>query len=302
MSRVDLNLFQLLGHEAYAQARPVLPVHSPFEHRTLTTESYPLFTKEDLLAPRGLQENDIDDPNIKHYFFSLDQLVDVFPFLRNAFESTVRIAGRTGFLISSKGHVLTNAHVVESMILGTSDHLEAGVNISLDTKECVILSDGKSMTLKGAEIIHIGDDRKEPDVAIIRIPSLAGRKFIELSRHETEIGERIFLIGNPSVIGEQVISIGVVRGHSNVPNIRTGFIHLDCLSYGGNSGGPLIDLFGNCVGLFKASGLASGGIFLSIPPKDLQNGQRNESILQSISVDSSTILEILKSKGLFPQV
>ena len=273
-----------------SQTELVLPVYSPFKHRTLTVRTYNSLTKEDLLAPRVLQENDIKDPNIKHYFFSLNQIVNVFPFLRDAFESTVKIAGGSGFLISNHGHILTNAHVVESIILGSG--------ISLDTKENIVLSNGQRVTLEGAELIHRGNDKSEPDVAIIRVPGLAGRKFIELSKDEAKVGERIFLIGNPGIIGKQVISIGTVCGASDIPCIGTNFIHSNCLSYGGNSGGPLIDLFGRCVGLFKASGITSGGIFLHDLVKDDQK-QGHELILQSVSIDSSTLLAVLKSKDFF---
>lgn len=276
--------------QASGQTEFVLPVYSPFKHRTLTVRTYNSLTREDLLAPGTLLKKDIKDPNIKHYFFSLNQIVNVFPFLRDAFESTVRIAGGSGFLISNHGHILTNAHVVESMISGSS--------ISLDTKEDIVLSNGQRVTLQGAELIHRGDDRSEPDVAIIRVPGLSGRKFIQLSKDETKVGERIFLIGNPGIIGKQVISIGTVCGASNIPCISTNFIHSDCLSYGGNSGGPLIDLFGRCVGLFKGSGITSGGVFLQSLVKDDQK-QGDNLILQSVAIDSSTLLEVLKSKDFF---
>ena len=146
----------------------------------------------------------------------------------------------SGFIISADGYILTNNHVV-----GKADNI------------FVKLSSGKEYE---AELV--GTDPKS-DVAVIKI---SGDDFpvIELGdSDQLDIGEWAIAIGNPLGL-EATLTVGVIsaKGRSDL-NITGGgyesFIQTDAAINMGNSGGPLLNLDGQAIGLNTAIFSQSGG-------------------------------------------
>lgn len=154
----------------------------------------------------------------------------------------------SGVIVRSNGIVVTNAHVVKG-----ADELK------------VVLNDRREFP---AEIVA---QDEEIDVAVLkietngeRLPALA----IQSQSNDLEIGDIVLAIGNPFGVGQTVTS-GIVSalGRTNVTDLSS-FIQTDAAVNPGNSGGALVDLSGELVGvntaIFSRSG-GSNGIGFAIP-------------------------------------
>jgi serine protease Do len=158
---------------------------------------------------------------------------------------TVRSLG-SGFVINPSGYVVTNNHVVDDA-----------------TEIRVKLSDGREF-----EARVVGRDAKT-DVALLTIPA-SGLPVIPLGDSAAlQVGEPVMAIGNPFGL-EQTVTTGIISATGRV--IGAGpyddFIQTDASVNPGNSGGPLINVRGQAIGInaaiFTADG-GSNGIGFAIP-------------------------------------
>ena len=156
----------------------------------------------------------------------------------------------SGVIVSPKGYVLTNHHVVES-----ADEIE------------IALADGRKLRAK-----LVGSD-PESDLAVLQLQgvndALPAITFGEDS--SLRLGDVVLAIGNPFGVG-QTVTMGIVSGLGRTPGINTfeNFIQTDAAINPGNSGGALVDSNGNLVGVntaiySRAPGGASLGIGFAIP-------------------------------------
>ncbi len=159
---------------------------------------------------------------------------------------TIRVAGGqgSGFFIGRNGLVITNQHVV-----GNADRVS------------VLLSDGRNL------VGRVVARSRARDVALIRAPITSIRP-IPVRPRPAQVGEAVFAIGTPLKVALQsTVSKGIVSTIRRDRNGKT-FIQSDVNIQGGSSGGPLIDRFGNAIGItvagFNRKGLAIG-INLFIP-------------------------------------
>jgi Do/DeqQ family serine protease len=179
--------------------------------------------------------------------------------MRRAPQERVENSLGSGVIVRENGIIVTNAHVVKG-----ADELR------------VVLNDRREFP---AEIIA---QDEQIDVAVLRIdtkgerlPALA----IQSESDYLEIGDIVLAIGNPFGVGQTVTS-GIVSalGRTNVTDVSS-FIQTDAAVNPGNSGGALVDLSGELVGvntaIFSRSG-GSNGIGFAIP-----------SVLVSRAVDSA---------------
>lgn len=151
---------------------------------------------------------------------------------------TPQIGQGSGFIISQDGYIITNNHVVKDA----------------DTIS-VLLKDGREFTAK-----VIGQD-SNTDVALIKIEA-KDLPFLKLGNSDAlEIGQWVVAIGNP--LGLQAsLTVGVVsaKGRSDLDLVTLeDFIQTDAAINRGNSGGPLLNLSGEVVGVNTAIASSSGG-------------------------------------------
>ena len=156
----------------------------------------------------------------------------------------------SGFIVSADGYILTNNHVVEKA-----------------EKVTVTLRDGRDFE---AELV--GTD-PETEVAVIKIKA-ENVPYLELADSDNlEVGEWVIAIGNPFGLNHTVTA-GIVsaKGRSGLsfaghaPEFQD-FIQTDAAINFGNSGGPLINLDGDVVGINTAIMGPGGniGIGFAIP-------------------------------------
>ena len=171
------------------------------------------------------------------------------------------VSGGSGVIISPNGEILTNYHVVASM--GSTDN-------ALEVKT----SDGK--TYKAAVL---GKD-KELDIALIKIDA-AHLPYAKLGDSDgLRIGEWVVAIGNPLGL-EHTVTQGIISAKGR--KLDTGlssFLQTDAAINRGNSGGPLLNLRGEVVGINTAINPAGQNIGFAVPIsqvnrilKDLRSGK-----------------------------
>jgi serine protease Do len=152
----------------------------------------------------------------------------------------------SGFIISSDGFVLTNAHVVngaEEVIVKLYDKREFKAKI-------------------------IGSDRRS-DVALLKIDANGLPKVTIGDPSQLKVGEWVAAIGSPFGL-ENTMTAGIVsaKGRALPQENYVPFIQTDVAINPGNSGGPLFNLKGEVVGInsqiYSRSG-GSMGLSFSIP-------------------------------------
>jgi serine protease Do len=146
----------------------------------------------------------------------------------------------SGFIIDSKGVVLTNHHVVDG-----ADSVE------------VTLRDGRKFISR-----DIKSDPKT-DLAIVRIDAKgAALPYLELGNSDAmEVGDRVLAVGAPfGLTGSVTAGIVSAKGRSSQRiNMYEDFLQTDAAINPGNSGGPLVNLEGKVVGINSAIKSRSGG-------------------------------------------
>lgn len=143
----------------------------------------------------------------------------------------------SGFIISSDGDIITNAHVVESgdeIIVRTSDRREFVA------------------TLVGAD--------KRSDIALLKVAS-EGLPVVRIgSAKPLQVGEWVLAIGSPFGFDSSATA-GIVsaKGRSLPTENYVPFIQTDVAINPGNSGGPLFNLRGEVVGVNSQIYSRTGG-------------------------------------------
>ncbi len=206
-----------------------------------------IFTSKEIKTPR---HPFLDDPLFRHFFG--DRLE----------EEPQRAASLgSGVIVSPKGYILTNHHVVEA-----ADEIE------------VALIDGKKLKAKA-----VGSD-PETDIAVLQVEGGPVPAITFGDADALRVGDVVLAIGNPFGVG-QTVTMGIVSalGRSQLGiNTFENFIQTDAAINPGNSGGALIDSAGNLVGINTAIYSRSGGslgIGFAIPASSAKNVM--EQIIQT---------------------
>ena len=141
----------------------------------------------------------------------------------------------SGFVLSSDGYIMTNAHVVE----GADEVL-------------VTLTDKREFKAR-----IVGAD-KRTDVAVVKIQAtgLPAIKVGDVSR--LKVGEWVMAIGSPFGL-ENSVTAGIVSAKQRDTGDYLPFIQTDVAINPGNSGGPLINMRGEVVGINSQIYSRSGG-------------------------------------------
>ena len=202
----------------------------------------------------------------------------------------------SGFVYDNLGHIITNAHVVESA-----------------SKATVTFLDG---TQYDAEIV--GKD-KFTDIAVIKV-SEKPRLLYPLQMGDSSqlhVGEQVAAIGNPFGLSGSMTSGIVSQIGRLLPTQDSGFsipdvIQTDAAINPGNSGGPLLNMKGEVIGINTAIQSISGefsGIGFAVPsntalkivPSLIEDGEYNHPWIgisgRDIDPDLARVLELKDAKG-----
>ena len=144
----------------------------------------------------------------------------------------------SGVIVSPEGYILTNNHVIEA-----ADEID------------VVLADGRK-----ARATVVGTD-PETDLAVIRIESRNLSVIVLGHAEQARVGDVVLAIGNPFGVG-QTVTMGIISavGRNNLHiNHFENFIQTDAAINFGNSGGALVDVSGNLIGINSAIYSQTGG-------------------------------------------
>jgi len=175
-----------------------------------------IYTSQEIKRPR----NPLMDDPLFRYFFG-----------EPADSGVQRREGLgSGVIVSDKGYILTNHHVVESV-----DEIQ------------VALADSRKAAAR-----VVGTD-PETDLAVLKI-ELTRLPTITLARNDqVRVGDVVLAIGNPFGVG-QTVTMGIVSALGRPLGITTfeNFIQTDATIQPGNSGGALVDTNGDLIGINTA--------------------------------------------------
>lgn len=162
----------------------------------------------------------------------------------------------TGIIISKDGYVLTNKHVVQGSQAVT-----------------VVMSDGvthRDVTVVGSDPLN--------DVAFLKIGGVSDLKPAELGDSSSiRIGQKVVAIGNALGQYQNTVTSGIISGtgrsvtaglegaESASAEQLTDLIQTDAAINSGNSGGPLVNIAGQVIGVNTALASDANGIGFSIP-------------------------------------
>ena len=168
----------------------------------------------------------------------------------------------TGIIMSSDGYIVTNAHVVSgasviSVVL--TDETEAEEHKDDDSSKSItdrILEQqgaDKNANVLNAEMIGIDE---QTDLAVLKVSrtGLTEAKFG--SSQNIQVGELAIVIGNP--LGFELsntVTFGIISAtnrHLTVKDRTMNLIQTDASINKGNSGGPLINAYGQVIGITSA--------------------------------------------------
>jgi serine protease Do len=162
----------------------------------------------------------------------------------------------SGFVYDNRGHILTNNHVVEN-----------------SEKITVTFYDG---TEAKAEVV--GSD-KASDVAVIKVENTSFQTLPKGDSTKLKVGELVMAVGSPFELSQSVTTgiisaldrnnLGINMASPNEVGYES-FIQTDAPINRGNSGGPLVNMSGEVVGINSAivsGGSGNDGIGFAIPMK-----------------------------------
>ncbi|MDE6103684.1 MAG: trypsin-like peptidase domain-containing protein [Oscillospiraceae bacterium] len=154
----------------------------------------------------------------------------------------VATATGTGIVMTSEGYIITNAHVIYDNNTDTNYGKATGVS--------VLMSDETEY-----EATIIGYDT-DTDIAVLKIDA-SGLIPAEFGNSDDlQVGELVLAIGNP--LGFELfgsVTSGIVSALNREINIndkKMNLIQTDAAINSGNSGGPLINSYGQVIGINSA--------------------------------------------------
>lgn len=186
-----------------------------------------------------------DDP----YFRDIGYRVPVF---RQVGTRPQQVGAGTGFLIRSDGYILTNRHVVDDE----------------QAEYTALLANGEKKT---AQVVYRDENN---DIAVLKID---GNDYSIIPLGDSgnlKLGQTVAAIGNALGEYNNSVSVGIISGMNRTieaqdergrMEVLENVIQTDAAINRGNSGGPLLDLSGNAVGVSVAMERGASNIAFAIP-------------------------------------
>ncbi len=195
-----------------------------------------------------------------------------------------QVGAGSGFLVSADGYIVTNKHVVEDE----------------DATYTVILNDEQHKNEKAEARVVARDPNPDKDIAILKIEK-TGLPFLNLGDSGSlKVGQTAVAIGYALGEFNNTVSRGVVSGLNRSVSMsdssgRTetldGLIQTDAAVNPGNSGGPLLDINGQVIGVNVGMADAQS-IGFAIPINDVKAAYEQVKATGGISKEAAAFLGV----------
>ncbi|HEX9198100.1 MAG TPA: trypsin-like peptidase domain-containing protein, partial [Acidobacteriaceae bacterium] len=172
----------------------------------------------------------------------------------------------SGFIVDSRGYIITNNHVVDKA----------------DKIFVKISTDPDNPTEHGRPAHVVGVD-PETDIAVIKIDAPEPLPTVKLGNSDgAQVGDWVLAVGSPFSLSETVTA-GIVSaknrsidepGPNGTANQFQKFIQTDAAINPGNSGGPLVNMVGQVIGMNTAiytQSMGSQGVGFAMPSNIIAN-------------------------------
>ena len=167
-------------------------------------------------------------------------------------QADMPISSGSGFIITDDGYIVTNAHVIDSVYENNKLH----VTVDIPGHD------------KNIDATIIGKDI-QTDIAVLKLNEDGPYPVVVLGDSDTiQVGELVVAIGNPLGTLQGTVTAGVVSAVDREMN-NNGYgmelLQTDASINQGNSGGPLINSFGEVIGVTNAKMGSAEGLGFAIP-------------------------------------
>ncbi len=240
---------------------------SSTEVQTIIQENTVIVTENEQLADMVEQANNSvvsiiatrNVPVYEEYFEEFTPFGGMFgdgfriPRLREQGTEEREVGGGTGFIVSGEGYIITNRHVVSDQ----------------GAEYRVVMVNGESYDVEVLATDSV------LDIAVIKIDSDTEFPYLDLGDSDTlRLGQTVVAIGNALAEFDNSVSVGVVSGLSRSVTARDRMgaveqldqvIQTDAAINLGNSGGPLLNIKGQVIGMNVAASLQAQNIGFAIP-------------------------------------
>jgi serine protease Do len=192
--------------------------------------------------------------------------VNVTSRVRSGFGVSSQQSAGTGIILSSDGYIVTNRHVIPS---GTQ-------------QVTVTLSDGTE--LERVEVVGRTGSSDPLDIAFLKVNDTEGVTLTAAAlgdSSQVQVGDKVVAIGNALGQFQNTVTDGIISGYGrdiqagdqsggNVETLQNLF-QTDAAINQGNSGGPLLNIEGEVIGINTAvAGDGAQGIGFAIPINDVK--------------------------------
>lgn len=217
---------------------------------------------------------------------------DIMDFFKRQMPRRPSYSVGSGFIVDKAGYILTNFHVVAD-----------------SSRITVRLPSGEEYPAK-----VIGTD-EETDLAILKIEAGRDLPFLTLGdSEEARVGDWVLAIGSPFGLAKTVTAGIISQTHRETPtgNAFQKFIQTDAAINRGNSGGPLVNMKGEVIGINSQIATSTGdynGIGFALPSNEaanvykqiLQNGKVRRGylgvLLDSVKTEFAAVYGLPEAKG-----
>ncbi len=217
---------------------------------------------------------------------------DIMDFLRRQMPPRPVHAVGSGFIVDKAGYIVTNAHVVEGA---------AKVVVKLDS--------GDEYTA-----MVVGTD-SETDLAVLKIDARRDLPFVKFGNSDlAEVGDWVLAIGSPFGLNKTVTAGIISQTRRETPSTTAfqRFIQTDAAINRGKSGGPLVKMEGEVIGVNSQIATSTGdynGIAFALPSKEaeivysqiVKNGRVRRGylgvILDSVKSEFASVYGLKEPKG-----
>lgn len=173
---------------------------------------------------------------------------DVLDFFRRQLPRRPVYAVGSGFIVDPAGYIITNNHVIDNA---------ARISVTLESGEQY-----------DAKVVGTDD---ETDLAVLKIETGRQLPFLRFGNSEkAEIGDWVLAIGSPFGLAKTVTAgiISQTRRETPQTTVFQKFIQTDAAINRGNSGGPLVNMEGEVIGVNSQIATSTGdynGIGFAFP-------------------------------------